>query len=114
MLTWRFLRPDADIDTEARGARKACETVPATIKKPTKTMPATEPLTGGAKVKQARRRGRPSKSHQSVAQTVEWWKPDWQGRPLLLNGLIMVFSPSRYPQQKEWNSFDCFLWYDPP
>ena len=44
----RFLRPDADIDAEARGARKACETVPATIKKPTKTMPATEPLTGGA------------------------------------------------------------------
>jgi hypothetical protein len=74
------VNPKADTDTESSGIRKACETVPQTTRRPTKTLPATEPSAGGDEVKPVRRRGRPAKSDQSEAEIVVWWKPGWQDR----------------------------------
>jgi chromosome segregation ATPase len=48
---------------------------PQTARRPTKAMATTEPSAG---VQQPRRRGRPTKSDQSEAEIVEWWKPGWQ------------------------------------
>jgi hypothetical protein len=71
---------DQDTDTESSGIRKACITVPQATRRPTKTLPATEPSAGGDEVKPVRRRGRPAKSDQSEAEIVVWWKPGWQDR----------------------------------
>ena len=69
---------DADPHTEASGTRKACETVSRTTRRSRKTVPTTEPSAGADKVGQPRGRGRPTKSDQSEAEIVEWWKPGWR------------------------------------
>jgi hypothetical protein len=73
---------DQDTDTEASGIRKACETVAETTRKMRKTIPATEPSSGGDKVKPTRRHGRrrPAPPDQSEAEIEEWWTPGWRDR----------------------------------
>jgi hypothetical protein len=73
---------DQDTDTEASGIRKACITVPQTIRTTRKTTPATEHPVGSDKVEQPRRRGRPAKPDQAEVEIVEWWKPGWHDRSL--------------------------------